>query len=197
VQALNYFREQDEPDKVMEWLRIIGETDALSPLMIIDILKNTNSPLKFRYIKEYMMTEVKKLDSSIKESKEEIRSNMEDINKMKEDHKSLVSTPRLFENSTCNKCNERLTVPTFHFMCGHVYHEACVEEDNYKRVCKDCYPELKETIKTKKIYEDKSKDSQQFFTELQDGDKKMKTIAHYYGVGLFDEIQEEFQKNEI
>jgi len=165
--------------------------------MIIDTLKNSESELKFKYIKDYMTSEIGKLDSAIEESKDEITDNMAAINEMKQDYKQLTSAPKLFENSTCSNCKERLTIPTYHFMCGHVYHEACVQEENYKRVWKECFKEINETFKDKKIYEETVKDSQQFFTELQQEEKKMKTIAHYYGIGMFNEIQEELQKNEI
>lgn len=197
IQALNYFREIGKQSKVKECLELIGEADILSPLMILDILQNTNSDLDFKTIKDYMLTEIKKLDSNITESQEEIESNMKEIDRMKEEYKQLSSSPKLFENSTCSKCNERLTVPTYHFMCGHVYHEACTDEEEYKKVCRECHPKIKETIKTKKLFEDKAKDSQQFFTELEHEEKKMKTIAHYYGVGLFSDIQKELEKNEI
>mmetsp|Transcript_11666 Transcript_11666/g.13245 ORF Transcript_11666/g.13245 Transcript_11666/m.13245 type:complete len:81 (+) Transcript_11666:908-1150(+) len=79
-------------------------------------------------------------------------------------------------------------------MCGHVYHESCVEEENFKRVCKICNPSIKEVIKTKKLFDEKAKDSQQFFTELEHEENKMKTIAHFYGTGLFSEVQKAFEE---
>jgi len=49
----------------------------------------------------------------------------------------------------------------------------------------------------KKLYEEKAKDHQTFFTELESDDKKMKTVAHYYGVGLFNDIQQELQDFDV
>lgn len=136
IQALNHFREEGENYKLQECLEYISEKEVLTPLMILDILKNTDSDLNFKYIRSYMLGEVRKLDSKIKNSKEEIDANMEGITEKKKEYQVLTTTPQQFEQSTCSKCNDRLTVPTYHFMCGHVYHESCVEEEKetYKRV---------------------------------------------------------------
>ena len=59
IQSLNYFREQGEDEKLKECMFYIGQKDILSPLMVLDIIQNTNSDLKFKYIKEYMLSEIK------------------------------------------------------------------------------------------------------------------------------------------
>ena len=123
IQALNHFREEGENFKIKDCLEFISKSEVLTPLMVLDILQNTDSDLKFKYIKEYMINEVQKLDNDIKERKVEIDENMKEIEKRKEEYKALTTTPKQFEQTTCSKCKERLTVPTYHFMCGHVYHE--------------------------------------------------------------------------
>lgn len=124
IQALNHFREEGENFKLQECLEYISEKEVLTPLMVLDILKNTDSDLKFKYIRNYMFGEIKKLDSKIKNSKEEIEANMQGIAEKKKEYQTLTTTPQQFEQSTCSKCGDRLTVPTYHFMCGHVYHES-------------------------------------------------------------------------
>lgn len=57
--------------------------------------------------------------------------------------------------------------------------------------------EFLEVQKTKTIYEKKAKDHQQFFTELESDEKKMKTVAHYYGVGLFNDLQKELEEHDL
>lgn len=37
-----------------------------------------------------------------------------------------------------------LTLPTFYFMCGHVFHEGCTQERDDEKVCLICYPDMKE-----------------------------------------------------
>ena len=198
IQALNHFREEGENSKLQECLEFIGEKKVLTPLMVLDILQNTDSDLKFKYIKNYMLSEIKKLDTKIKDSKDEIDDNMDRIEKKNKEYKILTTSPQLFEQSRCSKCKDRLTVPTYHFMCGHVYHEGCVEEEKetYKRICLLDHQEFSETLSKKKLYE-KAKDHQQFFTELESDDKKMDTIAHYYGVGLFNDIQKELEESNL
>ena len=75
-------------------------------------------------------------------------------------------------------------------MCGHVFHESWVEEDGYKRVWKIWNPRIKEVIKLQKQFVEKSQDIQQFYTELKHEENTIKTIAYYYGTGMFNEIDE-------
>ena len=100
IQAINYFREEDESSRVQECLHYISQSNALSPLMILEVIKNTDTKLEFKYIKDYMLSEIKKLDDNIKESNEETKENMGLIDRFKDEYKSLVSSPKLFESST-------------------------------------------------------------------------------------------------
>lgn len=77
--------------------------NILSPLMILQIIQNTDSELKIKYVKNYLMKEIQKLESSISESKDEIETNIKSIASFKEEHRKLVSTPKLFETSQCSK----------------------------------------------------------------------------------------------
>lgn len=48
----------------------------------------------------------------------------------------------------------------------------------------------------KKQYENRAKDHQTFFTELESEHKTMKIVADYYGVGLFNNIHTELERYE-
>ena len=104
IQTLNHFREEGENLKLQECLDIISETEVLSPLLVLDILENnTDSDLKFKYIKDYMLKEIKKLDTNIKESKEEVDINLEEIQLKREQYRKLTSAPQMFEVTSCSK----------------------------------------------------------------------------------------------
>lgn len=82
--------------------------------MVLELIQNTNSPLEFKYIKDYMLSEIKKLDDNINESKDEIKENMKLIDNYKEEYKNLVSIlldPHLSKSEFLyhNSCNFEVT----------------------------------------------------------------------------------------
>lgn len=68
----------------------------------------------------------------------DVQENMTKIADLKEEKHKLWSEPKLFQTRGCSKCNGDLSLPTYHFMCGHVYHEGCTYEENNIKVCRKC-----------------------------------------------------------
>ena len=62
---------------------------------------------------------------------------------IKKERKLLQSEWKLFEQKVCSKCNIDLSLPTFYFMCGHVFHENCTQESEGLKVCWICDPDFK------------------------------------------------------
>jgi len=62
----------------------------------------------------------------------------------KNERKKLQTEWKLFEQKVCSKCTMDLTLPTYYFMCGHVYHEGCVIERGEQKECLVCYHEMDE-----------------------------------------------------
>ena len=44
----------------------------------------------------------------------------------------------------CSHCQEALRLPIVNFMCGHTYHDSCIEKDKHdKPYCTYCYNDAK------------------------------------------------------
>ena len=54
---------------------------------------------------------------------------------MRAEVSKIKSERKNFEDRLCAHCQEELTLPTVHFMCGHTYHKRCVEVTNSKMKC--------------------------------------------------------------
>ena len=63
---------------------------------------------------------------------------MERIAKMKAETMELRTSCKSFNQKECSLCDKKLALPTVHFMCGHTYHDYCVESEG-KRRCLKCY----------------------------------------------------------
>ncbi len=68
---------------------------------------------------------------------------MEQIDKMQAEITEIRTQARLFSSKECAHCKDKLALPTIHFMCGHTFHDQCVESEGVRR-CPKCQPEFQE-----------------------------------------------------
>jgi hypothetical protein len=116
---------------------MIGEHKILSPLLVLEIVQ-TRKNLKFKVLRKYLLERLKGQDEVIKKSKKKVDENMEEISKMQTEIVELRTSARLFSQKECTLCKKKLALPTIHFMCGHTYHDYCVESDAGRRRCVKC-----------------------------------------------------------
>lgn len=81
----------------------------------------------------------------IKKSKKKVDENMEHIQKMQNEIVEIKTQARLFSTKDCVQCGQKLELPTIHFMCGHSFHDLCVDSEGVRK-CPKCSPEFKEVI---------------------------------------------------
>lgn len=120
---------------------------------------------------------------------------MTSMQELKEERMKLQSERKLFEQKQCSKCTIDLSLPTFYFMCGHVFHESCVQEKDGQKVCIICYPEMRTKLSIQA--QELNQLQAEFDNELHGQEKKMDTIAKFFGRGLFTEMQKEMSMMNI
>lgn len=73
-------------------------------------------------------------------------------------------------------------------MCGHTFHDQCIEFDSGRRFCVVCFMQHKDTLDKKDQYDNQAKDPQQFYRDLNANAKKFHVVAQYFGRGLFSDL---------
>ena len=68
---------------------------------------------------------------------------METISKMQSEIVEIRTQAKTFSSKECTQCKKKLALPSIHFMCGHTYHDYCIESEG-KRKCVKCQPEFQE-----------------------------------------------------
>ena len=92
---------------------------------------------------------------------------------------------QVFSDTTCSVCQQRLELPAVHFMCGHSFHQGCLERLDTEQDCAVCSGDNRKVMERKHALE-KSVDSQEkFFSALAEGDG-FQVVAEYFGRGLFN-----------
>ena len=124
----------------------------------------------------------------------QVDENMAKIDQMRQQIKDLKTQPKNFNPKKCDSCQNPLTLPTIHFMCGHTYHDQCIEADSGKRYCTQCYNEHKDVSDKKDQYNHQARNPQQFVRDLDNNAKKIHVIAEYFGRGLFSDLNQTLQE---
>lgn len=124
VQALTYFASRDDA-KCMEYIKKIlnriESKDFLSPLIVLEIL-GKNKKITFGVIKNYLKMQLRRHKKDMKEDEETIQENIKHINQMRNEIHELKTQARKFQATKCANCEQKLQLPTVHFMCMHSYH---------------------------------------------------------------------------
>ena len=130
--ALNYFcsnrenRLEERLNKIPDVLKSIKTIENLSPMLILKILRG-NKNIKTKHFKHYFIDKLTQNRDQIEEYRETIRENEADSADYKKKYKKLKTQAMTFQETICPVCKGPLRNPTIHFMCGHSYHENCLE----------------------------------------------------------------------
>lgn len=66
---------------------------------------------------------------------------------MQEEMHELRTQAKTFAQKECTLCNKKLALPSIHFMCGHTFHDYCVESNgDHRRQCPKCQGEFTEVV---------------------------------------------------
>ena len=112
---------------------------------------------------------------------------MEHIQKMQNEIVEIKTQARLFSTKDCVQCGQKLELPTIHFMCGHSFHDLCVDSEGVRK-CPKCSPEFKEVIDKRDQLIEQAGQTEPFINELKESQSKFDVIAGYFGRGLFSEL---------
>ena len=87
----------------------------------------------------YLLERLEQQDKVIKKNNKKVEENVDHINKMKQEIVELKTSAKNFNQKECSLCDKKLSLPTIHFMCGHTFHDYCVDSEG-KRKCPKCQP---------------------------------------------------------
>ena len=187
VQALTYFaNKQDEDGKsirrISEILEELDKMDFLSPLVVLEILSK-NSKITFGVLQDFLKRQFRKNQQAMEQDKTEYERTMTRVKTLRKEMLELKTQARRFQSTKCAGCEQKLTLPSVHFMCLHSYHQHCLTDS--VRHCQLCVNESKVAFDRKRELEEQRLDHQLFFSELEGAQDRFKTIAKYFSRGLF------------
>ena len=176
-----------------------SQEENFSPMILLDILDKARSNyghiVEFKVIKKYIMDWIKKQQESLKNDKKETESNYNKIEMNNQQLKELQVKAKPYNLSKCSICGQPLDIPFVYFICGHGFHQLCINGESYEEIeCSTC--KAKNSLLLNKIDAGRklAEEPEKFFTDIksdQGNEKKFDIFAEYLGKGIFINKNEE------
>ena len=119
----NYNEKLNLIPKVLE--KIVN-IENLSHILVLKILMS-NDKIQASHIKKYFIQKIRNQRNEIQQELEIIGENTDQIEEVQKRYKKLKTQAQTFQETRCGACRSELNCPTIHFMCGHSFHETCLE----------------------------------------------------------------------
>ena len=207
LQALNYYISISSKstisylgkyiEEVLDHLAESKEED-FSPMILLDILNKARSThghiIEFKVIKKFIINWIEKQQESLKKDKKETEDNYKKIEENNKQLKELQMTAKSYSVTRCPLCGGALDIPFVYFICGHGYHQSCLNGESYEEVeCSTCKTKMNQFIS--KIEEGKklAGEPEKFYNDLnnENNENKFDVFASYLGKGIFINKNEE------
>ena len=201
LQALNYYISISSKstisylgkyiEEVLDHLSESKEED-FSPMILLDILNkarnNHGHIIEFKVIKKYIINWIEKQQESLKNDKKETEDNFNKIEENNKQLKDLQTTAKSYGVTRCLLCGGALDIPFVYFICGHGYHQSCLNGESYEEVeCSTCKTKMNQFMS--KIEEGRklAGEPEKFYNDLNDenNENKFDVFASYLGKGIF------------
>jgi vacuolar protein sorting-associated protein 11 len=134
----------------------------------------------------------------IEEDMKKIKEDQTDTMRMKKEIELLKSSAKIFQLTNCSHCGNVLDLPSYHFMCGHSYHQKCLNETDDSSKCLKCSKKNKEILQIKKKITESSNQHESFFKQIKSTKSSdgFSVVSDYFGRGIFDQINKRLVDND-
>uniref|UniRef100_T1KIE5 RING-type domain-containing protein n=2 Tax=Tetranychus urticae TaxID=32264 RepID=T1KIE5_TETUR len=143
IRAFWYFAKTSDVD-ISLLHRVLEEVDKrnlIPPISIIDILSRNSPTASLAAIKNYLSQWLTKNSEMVSKNYDLIHQYQDSTEKMRDEIESIRTQPKIFQSSRCSFCKVHLELPSIHFLCGHSYHQGCLESPSDEKGCPLCLPE--------------------------------------------------------
>ncbi|XP_065843977.1 vacuolar protein sorting-associated protein 11 homolog [Oscarella lobularis] len=190
ILALSYFarKEEDCKDYIADVLAHIEKRGLLPPLMVVQTLAH-NSTCTLAVVKDFITRKLKEESEQIAKDQTLIKKYREDTERMRREIEQLKTSAKVFQPTKCHSCTNPIDLPAIHFLCGHSYHQGCLEVAESETECPLCVEKNREILDLIRAQEQTSSLHEEFHTELE----RKKTdafsvVADYFGRGVFNKV---------
>ena len=209
LQALQFYLEIANKSNVkilneyiIEVLDNLSKQEEFSPINLLDILQKSvndkNKIIEIKAIRKFFKDWIKQKRDSLKEDQFETDENYKKIEQYDKNMKDMQMSAKTLKNYNCVSCKGSLETPFVYFICGHGYHQSCLDEDNGRFECSFCKDNKRKIIDKIEDGERLAKEPEKYKEEL-DNEKhgnKFDVFANYLGKGIFVQVNSNVEEEQ-
>lgn len=190
VQALSYFASCEKcKDFIAVVLRHIEENHLMPPLMVVQTLADSQYAT-LADIKPYILKHLQEVNEQIVKDEQLVKQYREDTTRMRDQIKELQTSAKVFQVMKCHFCRRGLSLPALHFLCGHSFHQTCLD-DEFDNECPTCARENRKVLDVIQRQEQTGNLHEQFHAQLSRSADGFTVVADYFGRGVFNKAKTE------
>ena len=200
LQALYYYLDIANKSNIniineylIEVLDNLSKQEDFSPMNLLDILENAmkdkNKIIEIKVIRKYFKDWIKQKRDSLKDDKIESEDNYKKIEEYEKNIKEIQVSAKTFKDTRCSSCKSSLDIPFIYFICGHGYHQSCLDEINGHFECPVCKGKNKQILNKIEEGEKYAREPEKFKEEIDNNNQGniFNIFADYLGKGVFVE----------
>ena len=200
LQALNFYidisnksNNKEISGNIIEVLDNLSTKEEFSPMNLLDILEKAsndeNKVIEIKEIRKYFKDWIKQKKESLKDDKVETEENYKRIEEYDKNIKDIHMSAKKFDSfstSKCCSCKSSLEMPFVFFICGHGYHQSCLDEINGKFECSVCKEKNGKYFNQIEEGEKYAREPDKYQEELnKEKQNKFDVFANFLGKGVF------------
>ncbi|CAK57987.1 unnamed protein product (macronuclear) [Paramecium tetraurelia] len=180
VLALKYFAkpENKATHYIPNILKELSKLESISSFLILDIMKE-NSNVKFGQMRDFLKQQLQRDYTEIKDNLNVIKENMQQTSETRTEFQQLKTQAQIFSFGKCTACDNALVNPSFHFICGHQYHQNCIQIEDKKRICMRCNLEIQMIQNKQKEVDNSNEQMVNLRSKMLETSSKFDIISKY------------------
>lgn len=118
----------EHPDELQRVLGAIDSCNALSPVTVMEMVAaSEGSVLRLGDVRAYYQRALRQREDKKRHFQQEATEHRGDAEELEKRVNALRTSGVLFPCRGCAQCAEALDFPTVHFLCGHSFHQRCLD----------------------------------------------------------------------
>ena len=177
---------------IIEVLDNLAKQENFSPLNLLDIIKNAsndkNKVIEMKVLRKFLKDWIEQKKDSLENDKRITEENTKEIEKYEKNVKDMKMSSKTFNVSKCSSCKGSLEMPFVYFICGHAYHQNCLDDYDGHFECIVCKDRNKQYFDKLEEGENFAKEPNKYIEELKKENQgnKFEVFASFLGKGIFN-----------
>eukprot|EP00127_Corallochytrium_limacisporum_P007303 Clim_evm44s246 gene=Clim_evmTU44s246 len=176
---------------ISEMLVTIERQETMTPFQMVKLLIKAPN-ISITVVRDFLLRWFNDSNGRLASDEETIRELAEKNRDLETQLEDLQTKAKTFHLGKCKACRLPLELPVVHFLCGHSYHDRCLNEDN--PVCMQCDEEYQRLLNMSSLSGQPGRsgddhheaEQERFLKQIEGARNKFEVVAEEFALGVID-----------